>query len=193
MKKFIFFFTISFSITLNAQVDSVYYGNKSRDTTTVKKTKKKQDWLKKVTYGTNFGLLFGNYTYINLSPNIGYNFSKNFNAGVGLIYNYFSINYGVQYGRISQTVYGHHTYARYMVTQNTFLLAQYDRLLQPNFYSNSNPDQKIWVDYVMAGGGYRLKLGNKSALMTSIMYNFTASPLSIFQNPIIQIGFLGSF
>ncbi len=193
MKKFLFITFVIFSMSINAQVDSVYYGTKSMDTSIVKKPKKRHDWIKKITYGGNFGLLFGSYTYINVSPTIGYNFFKNFNAGIGLIYNYFSINYGAQYGRISQTVYGHRTYARYMVTQNIFLLGQYDRLLQPNFYNISNPDQKIWVDYGMAGGGYRLLLGNKSALVTSIMYNFTPSPLSIYQNPIIQVGFIGSF
>jgi hypothetical protein len=186
------FFLLAFAFSHRAQTDSVYYGTPKKDTVKTKK-KKDHEWKKKVTYGGNFGLLFGTYTYINISPTIGYNFSKDFNAGVGVIYNYFSINYGQQYGRISQTVFGGRAYARYNVTQSIYLLGQYDRLLQPNFYNIYNPNEKVWVDYVLVGGGYRLPLGERTSLISSILYNLTPSPLSIYQNPIIQIGIIGRF
>ncbi|MDX2173954.1 MAG: hypothetical protein SFY56_12600 [Bacteroidota bacterium] len=193
MKRiFILFLILQFVGSYNAQTDSVYYGMPKKDTTKIKKHKNK-DWMKKITYGGNFALSFGNYTYINISPTIGYNVSKKLNMGVGAIYNYFSINYGSQYGRISQTVYGSRAYTRYLFSQSLFLQAQYDRLLQSDFYNVLNPEKKVWVDYVMVGGGYRVPLGNHSSMVASIMYNLTPTPLSIYQNPYIQIGFSGRF
>lgn len=188
---FLLFFLLQFANSLHAQTDSVYYGIPKKDTTKIKKHKNK-DWMKKITYGGNFALSFGTYTYINISPAIGYNVSKKLNMGVGVIYNYFSINYGSQYGRISETVYGTRVYARYMITPSLFALGQYDRSLQPDFYSFT-PNKKAWVDYVMVGGGYRQSLGNKAGLVASIMYNLTPNNLSIYSNPYIQIGFVGGF
>jgi hypothetical protein len=192
MKKIVLlFFLLYFSCAFKAQTDSVYYGAPKKDSTKTKKPKNKE-WLKKITYGGNFALSFGNYTYVNISPTVGYNFTPKFNAGVGVIYNYFSINYGGQYGRISETVYGTRVYARYMITPSLFALGQYDKLLQPDFYSFI-PNKKVWVDYVMVGGGYRQSLGNRAGLVLSMLYNLTPSDLSIYSNPYIQIGFVGGF
>jgi hypothetical protein len=193
MKKIVLLiFIFQLSCKFQAQTDSVYYGIVAKDTTKTKKQKKDKDWVKKITYGGNFSLLFGNYTYINISPVIGYNVTKDLNIGGGVIYNYFSTNYGGQYGRISETVYGTRVYARYLITPNLFALGQYDRLLQSDFYSII-PNKKVWVDYVMIGGGYRQSLGKRSAMVASIMYNLTPNNLSIYSNPFIQIGFVGGF
>lgn len=194
MKKLFTFFIFVFAAQFYAQTDSVYYGNRTNDSTKNKLKKKvKKEWMKRITYGGNFGLLFGNYTYVNLSPTIGYIPFKKCNIGVGVIYNYYSINYGPQYGRLTQTVYGGRAYARYLITTSLFATAQYDKLLQPDFFNNYNPEKKVWVDYMMVGGGYRMPVGDYSSLVASIMYNLTPSALSIYQNPYIQIGFSGRF
>ena len=41
--------------------------------------------------GGNFGLTFGNYTLINVSPQIGYRFTQHLAAGVGLNFQYVSL------------------------------------------------------------------------------------------------------
>jgi hypothetical protein len=190
LRSLVFFILISFS--LQSQTDSVYTG---RDTTGRKESKRKiknEEWKKDLTYGGNFQAWFGNPTFIFLSPTIGYNFFDNFNAGVGIIYNYTQFNTGI-YGKISQSIFGGHSYMRYIIAQNYFVQAQYDRLLQPDYFSYV-PDQKRWVDYLLVGGGLRQSVGNKAAIITSLMYNVTPNPLSIYPSRlIVQFGFVAGF
>lgn len=185
-------FLILVCLRYSAQTDDVYIGNATKDTTFKPKKKKNREWLDKVTYGSNVQAIFGSYTYIYLSPTIGYTPFKNFNFGVGFIYSYVSINYQ-GYGKFSQSIYGGHSYARYFIGESFFAQAQFDHLLQPNVYNYNDPKQKVWVDYFLVGGGYRQAIGKRAALMTSIMINLTPSPLSIYPNPIFQIGFVGGF
>jgi hypothetical protein len=115
------------------------------------------------------------------------------NVGVGLIYNYSSINYGPPYGKMSQSIYGAHTYARYIIAQTYFVQAQFDKLYQPDWFSRI-PNDKTWVNYFLVGGGFRQPVGSKAAIMTSIMYNLTPSPLSIYPGRVvIQFGFVSGF
>jgi hypothetical protein len=43
----------------------------------------------KLSFGGNLGLQFGDYTVINIAPQVGYDFSKYFTAGAGVGYTYF--------------------------------------------------------------------------------------------------------
>lgn len=47
----------------------------------------------KLVFGGSFGLQFGDYTVINISPQVGYAFSKYFTAGVGIGYTYYKDKY----------------------------------------------------------------------------------------------------
>ncbi len=185
--------TLPGSTILQAQTDSVYTGTVTKRDSLKRKRERNDDWKEKVTYGGNFQLQFGTFTFIYLSPTIGYIPAKNFNVGVGIIYNYISLDYGAPYGKYTQSIYGTHTYARYFVTDGVFVQGQYDRLLQPMVYGYK-PDAKTWVDYVLVGGGFRQPIGDKAALSTSIMYNLTPSNISIYPSRlIIQFGFMSTF
>lgn len=194
MKKRFFglVFLLFIGFCCNAQTDSVYYGNTRNDTSHKARKPRNKDWLEKVTYGGDFQLSFGSYTNIYLAPTIGYTPFNRFNFGIGFIYNYVSINYS-GYGRFEQTVYGGHSYARYFFGESFFAQAQFDHLLQPNVFNFNNPREKVWVDYLLVGGGYRQSLGKNAALVTSIMINLTPTRLSLYPNPIFQIGFVGGF
>ncbi|MEI8137012.1 MAG: hypothetical protein WCH21_06795 [Bacteroidota bacterium] len=185
-------FSIFFCLAYNGQTDDVYVGTTAKDTTFKPRKKRNTDWLQKVTYGGNVQAVFGTYTYVYLSPTIGYIPFKNFNIGLGFIYSYVNINYK-NYGRFSQSIYGGHSYARYFINESFFAQGQFDHLLQPNVYNYNNPNEKVWVDYFLIGGGFRQSIGKNAALVTSIMVNVSPSPLSFYPNPIIQIGFVGGF
>lgn len=185
-----FFLVVLFAAFGSAQVDSVYTGDiKKKDEE--RRKERNYDWMENVTFGGNLQLQFGSYTFIYLSPTIGYMPLEKLNVGVGLIYNYISINYGA-FGKYSQSVYGTHSYLRYFLTDGFFVQGQFDRLFQPNvFAANEN---KVWVDYALVGGGFRQSIGDKAALTTSIMYNLTPNLLSIYPNRlIIQFGFMSRF
>ena len=193
MKRLIGILVLVFSIScsIHAQTDSVYYGDRPVKTREAQKNNK---WKEKLTYGGNFQTLFGTYTYIYLSPTIGYTPVKNLNVGLGVIYNYSKWDYG-RYGRAyPQTVFGGHSYVRYNVLPNFFVQAQYDKLRQSDRYNLNNPNKKVWVDYLLGGIGFSQPIAQKFALNTSLMYNFTPNRLSIYPIPLIfQIGFSGRF
>ncbi len=66
--------------------------------------------------GGNFGLTFGDYTLINISPQVGYRFSQRFAAGVGLNAQYVSYKErylnGDAYRKVAQNVTGLNVFAR---------------------------------------------------------------------------------
>ena len=192
MRHFALLLFLTFG-TLSAQTDSVYYGKSPESGPAPKKQPWTQaPWLKKFTYGGNFQAWMGTYTFVFLSPTIGYSPVPNFNFGVGGIYNYSSIDFG-RYGKYSQSIFGGHSYARYIFANTYFTQVQYDRLRQPNLLSYT-AGERVWVDYLMVGGGLRQPLSDRAGLMMSLMYNLTPHPLSIYPSRlIVQIGFVAGF
>jgi hypothetical protein len=183
-----------FYAAFHAQVDSVYTGARVLNDSTLHKKERNTDWMKSLTYGGNFQVWLGNPMFLFISPTIGYDLiDEKLNAGIGFIYNYTSADYG-SYGKITQSVFGGHSYVRYVITEGLFTQLQYDRLHQPNFQA-IDPGKKVWVDYILFGGGFRQPIGDKAALTTSIMYNLTPSPLSIYypNRVVIQFGIVAGF
>jgi len=175
----------------HAQVDSVYYGTKHPTKKSETKKPKNDAWKEKMIWGGNVQAWIGNPTFILVTPTIGYVPFKKFNVGIGGIYNYTS--YNSYYGKYSQSIFGAHSFARYIIGDSYFVQVQYDKLLQPDLFS-SEPNDKIWVDYLFVGGGFIQSLSEKIALSTSIMYNVKQSPLSIYPSRlIIQFGIVGKF
>lgn len=178
-----------------AQVDSVYYGTEHPSQKEAKKKEPKNNaWKEKITWGGNLQLWIGNPTFILLTPTIGYipfkKFNK-FNVGIGGVYNYTSFN--SPYGNYAQSIYGGHSYARYTIGENYFVQVQYDKLLQPDLFS-TEPNDKVWIDYIFLGGGFCQPISDKVGLSTSIMYNVNQNRLSIYPSRlIIQFGIIGTF
>jgi hypothetical protein len=186
----ILLFVLFASFVSEAQVDSVYYGNRNKEETKKEKEKRKEpqeDWKKSLVWGGNFQAWFGSNTYIFISPNVGYPVRKNVLLGLGIVYNY-SNYYGY-----SQSIYGGQSYVRYTIRNSYFIQATFDRLLQPNYIS-IEPNDNIWVNYLMVGGGFRQPISQKAAFTTSLMYYVNPSPLSIYPSRlIIQFGMSASF
>lgn len=171
-----------------AQKDSVYVGDQT-PAPRPRAAWRDAAWVENVTYGGNFQLWFGNPTFVFLSPTIGYMPVENLNVGIGGIYNYTSITYS--FGKYTQSIFGGHSYARYIIGESFFPQIQFDMLKQPDWLSPDEHD-RIWIKYLLVGGGFRQSLGDKAALMTSIMYNLTPHPYSIYPGRVIvQFGFVG--
>jgi hypothetical protein len=188
MRRFfaIIILIICFSGEHFSQTDSVYYGDKKANRKR-EADLRKQEWKEKTTYGGNFQLLFfGQTTFIYLTPTIGYLPHKKLNVGVGAVYSYRSditLN-----GRYSQSLWGGHTFAHYMIIPNLSIMAEYDKLNQPDWLSGV-PDKKVWVDYLMAGLGFIQPAGDKVSFHSSLMYNLTPHRLSIYRsNLVLQFG-----
>lgn len=137
-------------------------------------------------FGGNVGGWFGATTYINLSPLIGCKITKRFSLGGGVTYNYYSIDYNNK--KYTSTIYGGNGFARYLVLENVFAQVGWDRLSVPDFTSPI-ANSRAWVDNILLGGGYQQQFSKNGSFVAAIFYNINQTPLSPYQNPIIQIGF----
>jgi len=157
-----------------------------------KKPDPENDWRKKIFLGGNLGLSFGNITFIDISPLVGYKVTDKFHLGVGAIYNYYSYKdtyYGTNYV-FRTSLYGGRCFARYYVMENIFLQTGWDKINRDDPYILG---QRVWVDNYLVGGGVRYPVGDRLSFVAVGLWNLNASIYSPYPNPIIQLGIMGGF
>jgi hypothetical protein len=149
--------------------------------------------------GGSLGLIFGDYTNVNISPMIGYRFSNMVAAG---------ININAQYGsqrwrdfatdrttqRDQYTVFGGGLWGRFYPLEMLFIHAQpeYNFVsLKSTFYTD--PKETIKDNYgvpsLLLGGGYSQPVGGNSAFYIMILYDVLQDDRSPYQNrPLFRAG-----
>lgn len=140
----------------------------------------------RIYFGASAGAWIGSTTYINVSPFVAISATKKLSFGAGGTYNYYSENYGGY--KYTSTVYGSNFFGRYMITENFFAQAQWDRLSVPDFTSPI-VNERAWVHNLLIGGGYKQLFTENASFVAMIFYNANQTPLSPYTNPIVQIGF----
>ncbi|MGE5518823.1 MAG: hypothetical protein ACM3VS_02770 [Candidatus Dadabacteria bacterium] len=149
--------------------------------------------------GGNFGLTFGRYTLINVSPQLGYRFNKYVAAGVGLNLLYISDKekdlYGNDYRKVVQGVTGINLFGRVYPLQ--YLMFQ----VQPEanyifgkqiFYQPTretyNLDAEI-VPSLLMGGGFVMP-SERASLIISLMYDVLQDKNSPYgTKPVVNVGY----
>ena len=139
----------------------------------------------KVFFGGNLGLQFGTVTFIEVSPLMGYRITDKISAGFGITYQYY--HYQDRTTDFQTNVYGGRVFGRYMFTDYLFGHVEYEflNLEAFDFYPQR---RRVDVESLLAGGGYMQRIGNNSAIVAMILYNFTESNYTPYQNPILRIG-----
>ena len=185
MKKIILLATlITFTTLVKAQDDE---------------TEKKGFQKEKLFVGGNFGLTFGDYTLINISPQIGYRFTKLFAAGVGINGQY--VGYrdrdfnGNTLRKVKQGVTGLNVFGRLYPINQFFLQVQPEAnyLFGKEIYFD--PKQEYKLDPAIApslliGGGAVLGQGGRGGMVITVMYDVLQHERSPYSNkPIYNIGF----
>ncbi len=175
-------------ITILCIISASYALSQNSYTTAPKNDQKQYDSFEdRLYYGGNVGAWFGTTTFVNLSPIVGCHITEKLSAGVGAIYNYYSVSQnGSKY---STSIYGGNTFARYQVLENIFLQAGWDRINVPNYTNNYKLDARAWTDNVLVGGGYKQPISDNGSFVMMIFYNVNQTLLSPYPNPIIQMGF----
>ncbi len=156
----------------------------AQDSTMLKKQHPKSDFWDKFYTGGNLGVQFGTVTFIDISPLIGYKITDRISAGVGATYQYYQ--YHDKSYDLKTNVYGGRVFGRYFFTDNIFAHAEYEYLNLEAF--DFYPRRRVDVGSLMAGGGYVQHFGEHSGIVAMILYNFTESVYTPYQNPIIRIG-----
>lgn len=135
----------------------------------------------KLFFGGNFGVSFGSGTYVNISPQVGYRFSRLFAAGTGVNFNYSSYKYYDYYGvEIGKEEYGYAGLSVFgRVYPISFLLLQAQPELNYSWGSikysdNSIPSHKQegrFVPSFLLGAGAAIPTGPNGALLLMLQYD----------------------
>ncbi len=150
--------------------------------------------------GGTFGLGFGTYTNIDLSPLVGYNINRHFSAGVGMTYMYYAYRYGNE--SVRGNFYGGRLFTRILPLPDQlpglFLHGEYESINNER-YIQKDPSSpyvlaRAWTPAILIGAGFRQQAGANSYFTVSILYNLkdtgTASS-TIYGGPLIyRVGFV---
>lgn len=190
------FSLISFLALANAQIFVDNQGNviDQRNTEQQKvQTKKQQPKAstrsnfdkKRLEFGGNLGLQFGNYTSVNISPQVGYKFSNYFSAGAGLGYSYFNQdghNYDITEHFASFNLYGTFYPVSFLVFS---VKPEISRMWQTTEYMRVKSTYSKFVPSVVVGGGLRF-----GPMMAQIKYDVVQDDFSPYGNRVFySIGY----
>lgn len=154
--------------------------------------------------GGGFGLSFGRYTYVNLSPQIGYRFSRLVSAGVGLNLRYLSVKeknlYGEDYYKTSEGITGLNLFGRFYPLKDFFVQVQPEmnyRFGSTTYYRDiyNQPTNQTFknnaeiIPSLLAGGGYSAPAG-KGRFLLMVLYDVLQRPTSPYSNkPFVSFGY----
>ncbi len=146
----------------------------------------------RINIGGGFGLSFGSYTYIQVSPVISYAVSSNFYLGLGLDYTYYKdsrYSYSYVY---EGSIWAPKIFARYFIG-DFFAQAEIQKYYYKNVYNSLNPSEMISETHYYAGGGYRSWVGANSFMYVMVLFDLQRSDFAFGNNPQVQIGFSHGF
>ena len=146
--------------------------------------------------GGGFGLSFGNYTLITLSPQMGYRFNRYLSSGLGINLQYASQKeknaYG-DYSKVTQGIIGLNLFTRFYPVQRFLIQLQPEgNYIFGNVRYYQPPEGKYKLDAqivpsVLVGGGIAMPT-QKGAFLTTIMYDVLQNPDSPYGNrPIVNV------
>lgn len=209
MKKLIFIFFTTLLVSsaffqLHAQVTPI--DPDAAEETTDDKNKASEQagddkLFDRLVFGGNFGLSFGTYTNIDISPLVGYKITPKLTSGIGFIYQYVKYqdpynnpyNYTDDY---KATVWGGRVFTQYDIFYGLFAHTEYEmQYLKYEFLESPYDSGSVEIPALYLGAGYKLKLGENSALQILALYNFLYNSNDLFymQPWTFRIGFLGGF
>ena len=115
--------------------------------------------ISKLSIGGNFGLQFGHPTIINISPQVGYDFSKYYSLGAGLGYTYYKDDYydGAREYDYKSSYMTFNLYGRLYPIETLVINVQPEisRMWRTvDYYDGSRSDSEF-VPSLLVGGGFR--------------------------------------
>jgi len=135
--------------------------------------------------GGGFGMQFGTYTNIEVAPLVGFRITEDWIAGGGFSYQFISS----RSQDLSTSIYGPRVFTNYMLIGDFFAHLEYESLNIKTDWSSLGTNTKLWVESYLVGGGYRMRISDKSSVNLMLLYNLNESIYLPYSNPIIRIGF----
>ena len=217
-KKITLVFAVCFSIislTYSQDQEEIYKpmevsGSEKAEIDTAKnkryKEDKKWDW-QQFRVGGNFGMQFGNSTYIDISPTFGYYvIPEKLQVGIGTKFifykqrggNYLDPTTGIVYTLpdYKDASYGGGIFSNYTIWKGLFVHGEYEMISKRPYNAIRFPDKnRINVDALLLGGGYSQQIGNAGNLYISALVDALNNDESIYTGTfgsfplILRVGF----
>lgn len=120
-----------------------------------------------ITIGGGLGLQFGDYTLINVAPQIGYNLGSKFNVGGGFTYTYFSEKYNNNQYKQTNSYLGFNLYAKLYPLPFLVVMVQPEANRMWKTVKDRRNDTKSSVDKMIPSClvGVGLRLGSVTAML----------------------------
>ncbi|MFO1319433.1 MAG: hypothetical protein U1F52_07450 [Burkholderiales bacterium] len=124
----------------------------------------------RLVFGGSVGASFGNVSYVQISPYVGYRVTDEFTAGMGLQYRYRSDD---RFGRdLTTQDIGTSVFGRYQLPGPLFVQAELEYLSYQYYRANlTKARDGVWS--LLAGGGLSQPLGANASAYALVMYNFS--------------------
>jgi hypothetical protein len=147
----------------------------------------KPSFADRLFFGGDIGLQFGDVTYINIAPIIGYKVTDAFGVGLGPSYTYVKDKRYVGY-EYTASSYGGRMFGQYRVVENAMAYGEYSLVNADVFDEFTLKQKRVNIPSLLLGGGYMQPIGDASSFNLMVLFNVIEDNYSYYQNPIIRAG-----
>ncbi len=149
------------------------------------KVKPKVPFKDRLVFGGNLGGYFGNTTFVQINPMVGYKTTSWWVNGIGVNYMYqSSANY-------SRSIYGASVWSRAYAFRSLFVQTEFE-MLSLTAKNPRNEEYHANVPVWFVGGGYQ-STGGGLGLSVMILYDLIQDQNSPYSTPVFRIGGLFGF
>lgn len=134
--------------------------------------------------GGNFALSFGNPSFVDISPRLGYMVNEKVMVGLGVTYMNFKSSF------VNFNFYGAQIFSRIQLFENFYGNAEVDFLNVPDLYGNLDNGRR-WLVSPLIGGSYVVPFGKRGGIQATLLYNLNyQQAYSPFPSPVVwRLGF----
>lgn len=148
--------------------------------------------LDKLVVGGGLGLQLGNFTFIDVSPMVGYKVFDRLIFGVGGTYRYYRERTSQSVSPIRANIVGGSVWGRGFIFENLYVHAEFEALRMEIIGGTSR--RGILMNYALIGPGYTQRFGARASTFVSFLFPFysksSIANYSIYQIPVIRFGFM---
>lgn len=139
---------------------------------------------KRLVFGGSLGATFGNITYVEIAPRVGYRLRDPWIVGVAAKYAYYEEKN--QFFNYSTSMYGGGVYTQYFFLNYFVAHAEYELLNLDDFRP---PFERVNIHSIFVGGGISSRIGAGGSFFNILLlYNLNETYNSPYSNPYLQIG-----
>tara|TARA_B100001109_G_scaffold255665_2_gene259885 strand:- start:12563 stop:13162 length:600 start_codon:yes stop_codon:yes gene_type:complete len=181
VRHFAILFFFSFIIQLNSFSQARDFADRKPPPPPPKDRKFDPDRMR---YGGSFGATFGQITYVEVSPTVGYMLTDRLLSGIGGKYIYYEEN--LDFFDYKTNIYGGSIFSQYFILDNVLAHTELEVL---NLDDRFIIGERVNVTSFFVGGGYVSEIGDRSFGSILVLFNLTEDINTPYTNPVIRINF----